>query len=74
MATEDEIEVARCAIRDAIRAYWEADPEDAAKMVDGYRSVARAALEAAERVREQTRPRFAKTSGLGLNRSLLDND
>lgn len=55
MPTELEIDVARCVIQDRIRAYWEADPADAEKMVDGYREMAKAALEAAERVREQHR-------------------
>lgn len=52
MPTDAEIEVARCVIRDSIRAYWEADPEEAVKMVDGYRAMAKAALEAAEGVRQ----------------------
>jgi hypothetical protein len=51
MPTESEIESARCVIRDHIRAYWEAEPEAAEKMVDGYRAMAKAALEAAERER-----------------------
>lgn len=52
MATETEIEAARCVIRDHIRAYWEATPKDAEEMVDGYHAMAKAALEAADRVRQ----------------------
>jgi hypothetical protein len=53
MPTEAEIEVARCAIRDAIRAYWEKDDTERRwDMFDGYRMIARKALEAAEGVRK----------------------
>lgn len=51
MASESEIEAARCVIRDAIRAYWQAEPAEAEQMIDGYRAMAKAALEAAERER-----------------------
>lgn len=48
MPTEAEIEAARCVIRDRIRAYWEAEPAEAEQMIDGYKAMAKAALEAAE--------------------------
>jgi hypothetical protein len=38
-------------IRDEIRRFWEAERQDAEEMVDGYRTMARKALEALERLR-----------------------
>lgn len=50
MPTEAEIEVVRIVIRDEIRRFWEADRDVAQEMIDGYRVMARKALEALERL------------------------
>lgn len=51
MPTEAEIEVVRMVIRDEIRSFWAAADGCPVKL-DGYRVMARKALEAAERVRK----------------------